>query len=91
MVADVHRTLVYGGIFLYPATKKAPSGKLRLLYECYPMAFLMEQADGSASNGSIPVLDIQPKHIHERAPIIMGSREDVADVLTFMEKYKTES
>lgn len=55
------------------------------------MAFLMEQADGSASNGSIPVLDIQPKHIHERAPIIMGSREDVADVLTFMEKYKTES
>ncbi|VDP75346.1 unnamed protein product [Echinostoma caproni] len=89
MVADVHRTLVYGGIFLYPATKTSKSGKLRLLYECYPMAFIMEQAGGAASTGFIPVLDIQPHHIHERAPIIMGSREDVADVEALIQKHKS--
>ncbi|OON19694.1 fructose-1,6-bisphosphatase [Opisthorchis viverrini] len=88
MVADVHRTLVYGGIFLYPATKTSKSGKLRLLYECYPMAYLMEQAGGSASNGEIPILDIQPRDIHERSPIFLGSSEDVADVLALIAKHK---
>jgi fructose-1,6-bisphosphatase I len=81
MVADVHRTLVYGGIFLYPATTEAPKGKLRLLYECNPMAYIIEHAGGKASNGKIPVLDIQPESIHQRSPIFLGSPEDVNDVL----------
>ncbi|CAH8660493.1 unnamed protein product [Dicrocoelium dendriticum] len=88
MVADVHRTLLYGGIFLYPATKEAPKGKLRLLYECYPIAFLMEQSGGAATNGEIPILDIQPKHIHERTPIFLGSKEDVADVMALIQKHR---
>jgi len=88
MVADVHRTLVYGGIFMYPATAEAPNGKLRILYECNPMAFIMEQAGGKASNGSIPILDIKPENIHQRTPIFMGSPEDVNDILAMIEKYK---
>ena len=60
MVADVHRTLLYGGVFLYPATAKSPSGKLRLLYECNPMAMLMEQIGGMATSGTERILDIQP-------------------------------
>ncbi|KAF7257366.1 hypothetical protein EG68_05603 [Paragonimus skrjabini miyazakii] len=90
MVADVHRTLVYGGIFLYPATKNAKSGKLRLLYEGNPMAFIMEQAGGAASTGHIPILDIHPKHIHERAPVILGSKDDVADLLSLITKHKKQ-
>ncbi|KAK7111299.1 fructose-1,6-bisphosphatase 1-like isoform X2 [Littorina saxatilis] len=87
MVADVHRTLVYGGIFLYPATTEAPTGKLRLLYEGNPMAFIMEQAGGKASDGTKRVLDIQPTNIHERSPIFMGSKEDVEDVEALYRKY----
>lgn len=79
MVADVHRTLLHGGVFAYPADKKSKSGKLRLLYECFPMAFIMEHAGGYASSGQEPILDVQPKTIHERSPIILGSREDVLD------------
>jgi len=87
MVADVHRTLKYGGIFIYPATKDSPSGKLRLLYECIPMSFIMEQAGGLASSGSIPILDIVPSKIHERAPIFLGSKDDVQDVLEIIAKH----
>jgi len=87
MVADVHRTLKYGGIFMYPATKDAPQGKLRLLYECNPMSLIMEQAGGLASNGKISVLDIQPTKLHERAPIFLGSKDDVNDVLAIIEKH----
>jgi fructose-1,6-bisphosphatase I len=87
MVADVHRTLVYGGIFLYPATSESPKGKLRLLYEGAPMAFLMEQAGGAATTGKTRVLDIVPQSIHERVPIIMGSKEDVDEYLEFAKKY----
>ncbi|KAH8856391.1 Fructose-1,6-bisphosphatase 1 [Schistosoma japonicum] len=87
MVADVHRTLVYGGIFLYPGTKQSPKGKLRLLYECNPMAFIIEQAGGMATNGKIPILDIQPQSIHDRAPIFLGSKEDVIELMHFIEKY----
>ncbi|CAL8068191.1 unnamed protein product [Calicophoron daubneyi] len=87
MVADVHRTLAYGGIFLYPVMKGHPSGKLRVLYECYPMAYLMEQAGGAAFDGTKPILDIQPKHIHERSPIFLGSKEDVADVINMIQKH----
>lgn len=86
MVADVHRTLKYGGLFMYPATKEAPKGKLRLLYECNPMAFLFENAGGMASTGSQPVLDVVPTSIHDRSPIFLGSRLDVEDVLACINK-----
>jgi fructose-1,6-bisphosphatase I len=89
MVADVHRTLMYGGIFAYPATKEAPKGKLRLLYECNPMAYIMEQAGGLATTGTMPVLDIVPEAIHQRVPIFMGSREDVEEVIEFFKKYES--
>ncbi|XP_059047872.1 fructose-1,6-bisphosphatase 1 [Achroia grisella] len=84
MVADVHRTIKYGGIFLYPATKSAPSGKLRLLYECNPMAFIVTEAGGLATNGRIPTLDIQPTAIHQRAPCFLGSKRDVEELLTYL-------
>lgn len=84
MVADVHRTIKYGGIFIYPATKSAPSGKLRLLYECVPMAYLMIQAGGLASDGKISILDIVPKKIHERSPIFLGSKSDVEEALSYL-------
>ncbi|XP_046447374.1 fructose-1,6-bisphosphatase 1-like [Daphnia pulex] len=87
MVADVHRTLKYGGIFMYPATTDAPRGKLRLLYESIPMAFIMEQAGGAATTGSIPILDIQPEKIHERCPVILGSKDDVQDVLDIIKRH----
>ncbi|XP_074598023.1 fructose-1,6-bisphosphatase isoform X2 [Brevipalpus obovatus] len=80
MVSDVHRTLKYGGIFMYPATKDSPNGKLRLLYECNPMAFILEQAGGQAINGMKSILDIQPKGIHERCPVFLGSAEDVQEL-----------
>lgn len=88
MVADVHRTLLYGGIFAYPADKKSPKGKLRLLYECFPMAFLMEQAGGRAVTGteesSGQILDVKPDSIHARSPIVLGSHDDVADYEAFL-------
>ncbi|ELT96432.1 hypothetical protein CAPTEDRAFT_21125 [Capitella teleta] len=89
MVADVHRTLMYGGIFAYPATKESPKGKLRLLYECNPMAYIMEQAGGLATTGTMPVLDVVPEAIHQRVPIFMGSREDVEEVIDFFKKYES--
>lgn len=86
MVADVHRTIKYGGIFIYPATKSAPNGKLRLLYECNPMAYLITQAGGLASNGKISILDIVPQKIHERTPIFLGSKLDVEEALDYYQK-----
>ena len=77
MVSDVHRTLLYGGIFMYPADSKNASGKLRLLYECFPMAFLVERAGGMASDGYRRILDIEPDDIHQRSPIFLGCRRDV--------------
>ncbi|XP_067839285.1 fructose-1,6-bisphosphatase 1-like [Heptranchias perlo] len=87
MVADVHRTLMYGGIFLYPANSKSPKGKLRLLYECNPMAYIIEQAGGMATTGAEAVLDIKPESIHQRAPIIMGSQDDVQEYIDIVKKY----
>jgi len=86
MVSDVHRTLLYGGIFLYPADKKSTKGKLRVLYEGFPMALITEQAGGVASTGMFKgsvqrVLDVIPEHIHDRCPIIMGCSRDVDVVL----------
>ncbi len=91
MVADIHRNLLYGGIFMYPADSRNPNGKLRLMYECNPMAFIIEQAGGSASNGKQRMLDIQPENLHQRVPIFIGSEEDVKMVEKFMaeEEVKT--
>lgn len=73
MVADVHRNLVKGGIFMYPGTTSKPSGKLRLLYECNPFAFIVEKAGGKATNGVERILDIQPEKLHQRTPLFIGS------------------
>ena len=81
MVADVHRTLLKGGVFLYPGTKKAPEGKLRLLYEGNPMAFVIEQAGGVASTGRAPLLDVTPSKLHQRTPVVIGSAGEVEHVL----------
>ncbi len=84
LVADFHRTLLRGGVFLYPPTKKAPQGKLRLLYEANPMAFLAEQAGGAAIDGRQRVLDKIPRDMHERTPLIIGSKDEVARVQEFL-------
>ncbi|WP_456342529.1 class 1 fructose-bisphosphatase [Thermovibrio sp.] len=84
MVADVHRTLFKGGIFIYPADKKNAKGKLRLLYEASPMAFLIEQAGGLASTGEKPILEVVPEELHQRVPVILGSRWEVEKCLEFM-------
>ena len=80
LVADFHRNLIAGGIFLYPSDTKNPHGKLRLLYEASPMAFIAEQAEGSATDGLNRILDIMPDALHQRTPLVIGSREDVGFV-----------
>ena len=82
MVADFHRNMIKGGIFIYPETTKAPKGKLRLLYECNPMAFLMEQAGGIASTGTQRIMEIEPTELHQRVPTIMGSENMVKQLLS---------
>ncbi|MBI5475366.1 MAG: class 1 fructose-bisphosphatase [Ignavibacteriales bacterium] len=77
MVGDAHRTLMYGGIFAYPGDKKNPEGKLRLCYECNPMAYIIEQAGGKAIDGKQRILDIKPKALHQHTPVFLGSVEDV--------------
>lgn len=85
MVADVHRNLLKGGIFFYPAVTGKPDGKLRLCYECNPMAFITEVAGGKATNGRQRILDIQPKHIHQRSPIFIGSSDMMYELKQFLE------
>ncbi len=85
MVSDVHRVLIQGGVFLYPGTVQKPEGKLRLLYETAPLAFLIEQAGGRATTGHENILDVVPKKLHQRTPLIIGSREDVAKVESFIQ------
>ncbi len=90
LVADFHRNLLKGGIFMYPADNKDPNkphGKLRLLYECSPMAFVVEQAGGYASTGTQNVLDVVPEDIHQRVPLFVGSTEDVKDVERFIQEH----
>lgn len=84
MIADVHRTLLYGGIFCYPADSQNPSGKLRLMYEANPMAMIIEQAGGRASDGQRRILDIVPSDIHQRTPVFLGSENDVLDAEAFI-------
>lgn len=82
LVADAHRTLLKGGLFLYPADERHPRGKLRLLYEAGPMAFLFAQAGGAASDGVRDLLDVAPRTLHDRTPVILGGRDDVQRFLT---------
>jgi fructose-1,6-bisphosphatase I len=86
LVGDIHRILMQGGVFLYPGTLKNPEGKLRLLYETAPLAFLVEQAGGKASTGRENLLEVIPKQLHQRTPLILGSQEDVQLVESFMSK-----
>src|SRR5690606_9407198 len=85
MVADVHRILTRGGIFLYPWDKREPAkpGKLRLLYEANPMSFIVEQAGGAATNGQQRILDTQPTSLHERVSVILGSKNEVERVTSY--------
>ena len=77
LVADFHRNLLGGGVFCYPANARSPRGKLRLLYECNPLAFVAEQAGGAATDGTTRIMDISPSELHQRSPLYMGSREEV--------------
>ena len=81
MVADFHRNLLKGGVFIYPATAKSPNGKLRLMFECIPMSFIAEQACGKSTTGSERILDIEPSELHQRVPVIMGSENMVNKVV----------
>lgn len=84
MVADLHRTLIQGGIFIYPASSKYPEGKLRLMYECNPLSFIIEQAGGMATNGRKRIMDIVPEDIHQRTPIFIGSKKNVLRAHSFL-------
>ena len=87
LVADFHRNLLKGGIFVYPSTLKSPKGKLRLLYECNPLAFIIEQAGGKASDGFERILKLQPATLHQRTPLFIGSSKMVTMAEEFMLKY----
>jgi len=87
MIADFHRNLLYGGIYMYPGDSRNPNGKLRLMYECNPVAFIAEQAGGRAIDGKQRILDIKPDNLHQRVPIFVGSADDV----TMVEKFMVES
>ncbi len=90
LISDFHRNLLRGGIYIYPGTRKNPSGKLRLLYECIPMAFIAEQAGAKASDGFRRILDIQPEHIHQRSPLFIGSRSMVEKAEALMAEHSPE-
>jgi fructose-1,6-bisphosphatase I len=84
LVADLHRTLLYGGIFMYPGDRKNPRGKLRLLYEAAPLGFITEQAGGRASDGERKIMDIEPSGLHDRTPLYMGNTEYVEEAERFL-------
>ncbi len=86
MVADVHRNIITGGIYIYPSLNGFPDGKIRLVYECNPMSFIVEQAGGMATDGSRRILDIEPRELHQRTPIFLGSSEMVSKAKEFFEK-----
>ena len=89
-MSDFHRNLLYGGIFLYPADykkdPKKPEGKLRLLFEASPIAFIAEQAGGYATTGTQRILDIEPKHLHHRVPLIVGNKSEVLRYEEFLKR-----
>ena len=86
MFADVHRTLLYGGVFGYPADTKNIDGKLRLLYEAAPMSFLIEQAGGLSTSGRERIMDIIPDNVHQRVTVVMGSKTEVQEVINSYKK-----
>jgi len=88
LVSDFHRNMIKGGVYIYPTSTKAPKGKLRLLYECSPMAFIAEQAGGKASDGFSRIMEIQPTELHERVPFFCGSKNMVDKAEDFMHKAK---
>jgi fructose-1,6-bisphosphatase I len=85
LVADFHRNLLYGGIYMYPGDRRSPKGKLRVLYEAAPLAFVAEQAGGAASNGTTRIMNLTPASLHERTPLFIGSRHDVAECEQFVQ------
>ena len=89
-VADIHRNLITGGIYIYPTTTKSPNGKLRLLYECNPLAFILEQAGGKASTGGKRIMELPITELHQRTPLFLGSSEMVDVAQDFMTKYSSE-
>ena len=91
MVADFHRNLIKGGLYLYPKSDSAQKGKLRLMYECNPMAFLIEQAGGTATDGKNRILDIHPTSIHQRTPLFIGSSDLVERAMEFVKDEETET
>lgn len=88
-VADIHRNLIKGGVFIYPTTSSSPKGKLRLIYECNPLSFIIEQAGGKATTGFQRVMEVHPKSLHQRVPLFIGSAEMVEKAEEFMSKYST--
>jgi fructose-1,6-bisphosphatase I len=90
LIADFHRNLLKGGIYIYPQTAQAPSGKLRLLYECNPIAFLAEQSGGKATDGYNPILDLKPTELHQRVPFFTGSPDMMDEVHRFMTEFKED-
>ena len=84
LVADFHRNLLHGGLFAYPANAKSPKGKLRLMYECNPLAFICEQAGGAATDGTRRIMEIQPTELHQRSPLFIGSKSDVDAAQRFL-------
>jgi fructose-1,6-bisphosphatase I len=90
MIADIHRNLLGGGVFYYPADTKSPNGKLRMLFEAQPMSFIIEQAGGYASTGRRPILEIQPTALHQRTPLYVGNRELVEKAEAFIARYDGE-
>jgi len=89
-VADFHRNLIKGGIFIYPSTAKSPKGKLRLLYECHPLAFIVEQAGGMATDGFNRILEMQTESLHQTTPLFIGSKSMVQKAMEFMKEYSSE-
>tara|TARA_B110000967_G_scaffold187930_1_gene210285 strand:- start:2428 stop:3453 length:1026 start_codon:yes stop_codon:yes gene_type:complete len=87
LVSDFHRNMIKGGIYMYPKGSRNPNGKLRLLYECNPMAFIAEQANGKSSDGYIRTMDVDPTELHQRVPFICGSKNMVNELEAFMQKY----
>lgn len=90
MVADIHRSIIKGGVFIYPTTSSAPNGKLRLMYECNPMAFIIEQAGGKASDGFKRILDLEVDSLHQRSAIFIGSENMVLKAEEFMKAYSAD-
>jgi len=88
LISDFHRNLLSGGVYYYPADKEKPEGKLRLLYEAAPLAFIAQQAGGYASNGFQNILDIQPANLHQRTPLFIGNRELVEKAEYFIRENK---